>query len=94
MEKFKLIGKTIAELENFMIENGQSKFRARQVFNWIYLKSADCFDNMTDLPQSAREFLKEKAEITSVVIKEKQISKDSTMKFLFELSDGNCGIGE
>ena len=89
MEKFKLIGKTITELENFMIENGQSKFRSKQVFNWIYLKSVNSFDKMTDLPQSARDFLKEKAEITSISIKEKQISKDSTMKFLFELSDGN-----
>lgn len=89
MDKFLLIGKSLEEIENFMIENNQSKFRARQVFNWIYLKSVDDFDKMTDLSISCREMLKEKAIICSICLKEKQVSKDSTMKFLFELSDGN-----
>lgn len=89
MEKFLLIGKNIEDIEKFMIENNQSKFRAKQLYNWLYLKSADNFDKMSDLSVSVREFLKEKTRICSVVLKEKQVSKDSTMKFLFELEDGN-----
>ena len=88
MEKFLLIGKSLEEIEKFMIDNAQSKFRAKQIYNWMYLKSVDNFDKMTDLPLYCRDLLKEKAKICSVSLKEKQISKDSTIKFLFELEDG------
>ena len=88
MDKYILVGKPLEELENFMIDNNQSKYRAKQVYNWIYLKSVKDFDSMTDLPISVREMLKEKAQLCSISIKDKQISKDGTMKFLFELSDG------
>lgn len=87
--KFVIVGKNLIELEKFMLDNDQSKFRAKQVYNWIYLKSVKTFDDMTDLPLSARELLKEKAELCSVSIKDKQVSKDGTMKFLFELNDGS-----
>jgi len=87
--KMILVGKTLEELETFMIENNQSKFRAKQVYNWLYLKSVNNFDSMTDLPVAARELLKEKTCLCSIKIKEKQVSKDSTMKFLFELKDGS-----
>ncbi len=89
MEKLELIGKTLEEIETFMIENNQSKFRAKQVYNWIYLKSVNSFDKMSDLPLQARELLKERCIISSVILKEKQVSKDGTIKFLFELKDGN-----
>lgn len=87
--KFILVGKNLDELESFMIENNQSKFRAKQVYNWLYLKSVKNIDLMTDLPLQTRELLKEKTQLTSISIKEKQVSKDGTMKFLFELEDGN-----
>ena len=84
-----IVGKNLTQLEEFMIANEQSKFRAKQVYNWIYLKSVASFDDMTDLPISAREMLKEKASLCSISIKDKQVSKDGTMKFLFELKDGS-----
>lgn len=90
MDKFLLIGKSLQEIEKFMVDNNQSKFRAKQVYNWLYLKSVNDFDKMTDLSIQTRELLKEKAQICSISLKEKQVSKDSTMKFLFELVDGNC----
>ncbi|MBQ4124297.1 23S rRNA (adenine(2503)-C(2))-methyltransferase RlmN [bacterium] len=90
MDKFLLIGKSLQEIEKFMVDNNQSKFRAKQVYNWLYLKSVNDFDKMTDLSIQTRELLKEKAQICSISLKEKQVSKDSTMKFLFELGDGNC----
>ena len=88
MNRFVLAGRQLAEIEKFMLENSQSKFRAKQVYNWLYVKSVNDFDLMTDLPVQTREFLKEKTQICSVSLKEKQISKDSTMKFLFETEDG------
>ena len=84
-----IVGKNLQELEEFMLANDQSKFRAKQVYNWIYLKSVSTFDEMTDLPLSARELLKEKTKLCSIFIKDKQVSQDGTMKFLFELKDGN-----
>ena len=84
-----IVGKNLQELEEFMLENGQSKFRAKQVYNWIYLKSVSSYDEMTDLPLVARDFLKEKTTLCSISIKDKQVSKDGTMKFLFELKDGS-----
>ena len=87
--KFEIVGKNLEELEQFMLANDQSKFRAKQVYNWVYLKSVKTFDDMTDLPLSARELLKEKTQLCSVSIRDKQVSKDGTMKFLFELKDGS-----
>lgn len=84
-----IVGKNLAQIEEFMLANEQSKFRAKQVYNWIYLKSVSTYDEMTDLPLSARELLKEKTNLCSISIKDKQVSKDGTMKFLFELKDGN-----
>lgn len=84
-----IVGKNLQELEEFMLANGQSKFRAKQVYNWVYLKSVPSYDDMTDLPLATRELLKEKTNLCSISIKDKQVSKDGTMKFLFELKDGS-----
>ncbi len=84
-----LAGKNLEELEKFMIDNNQSKFRAKQLYNWIYLKSVKEINDMTDLPISTRELLIEKTQFCSISIKDKQISKDGTIKYLFELKDGN-----
>lgn len=67
-----------------------SKFRARQIHNWIYLKSAKSIEEMTDLSKDFREQLAEIAEISDVKIKTKQVSKDGTIKYLVEYPDGNC----
>lgn len=89
MEKKVLVGKNLEYLEGYMAEKGQSKFRAKQIYNWMYLKSVSSFEEMTDLPAITRKFLNEEAELCSISIKDKQVSKDGTMKFLFELKDGN-----
>ncbi len=87
--KITLVGKNIEELERFMIDNNQSKYRAKQVYNRIYIKSVKNIDLMTELPIEARDLLKEKTELCSIKIKDKQVSADGTIKFLFELKDGS-----
>lgn len=87
MSKFTLIGKSLEALETFMIDNGQSKFRAKQVYNRIYLKSVSSFDEMTDLPLAARELLKQNTVICPLVIADKQVSRDGTIKYLFRFED-------
>ncbi len=89
MEKFVLAGKNLEELEAFMLENAQTKYRAKQVYNRLYVKPAKNIYDMAELPVNTRILLEEKAVLSSISLKDKQISKDGTIKFLFETSDGN-----
>ena len=80
----------LPELEAFVVELGAEKYRARQVFQWIY-RGASSFDEMTDLPSSFREKLKETAELVCLSLVKCQRSKaDGTRKYLFALFDGNA----
>lgn len=90
MTKIILSGMNIDELTAFTDSIDESKYRARQLHNWLYLKSVKSFDEMTDISKKTREKISELAEITDVKIKNKQISVDGTIKYLLEFSDGNC----
>ena len=69
---------------------GEPAFRAKQVFTWLH-RGAASFDEMTNLSKSLREKLKERCFITAPVVARKQESRlDGTIKYLWELSDGNC----
>lgn len=85
-----LSGLNIAELEELTSKLGASKFRARQIHNWIYLKSVKGIDEMTDLSVKFRAQLKEVAKVTDVKIKVKQVSSDGTIKYLLEYPDREC----
>ena len=85
-----LSGMSLEELENLMSELGATKFRAKQIHNWIYTKSVSTIDEMTNLSKDFREQLKEVASVTETKIKVKQTSKDGTLKYLVEYSDGEC----
>ena len=85
-----LTGLSQKEIEKITDELHQSKFRARQIHNWIYLKSAKSIDEMTDLSKDFREDLKKIAKVTDVKIKIKQESSDGTLKYLIEFPDGEC----
>ena len=78
------------EIEKITDELGASKFRARQIHNWIYLKSVKSIDEMTDLAIKFREQLKEVATVSDTKIKVKQESVDGTLKYLLEYPDGEC----
>ena len=85
-----LSGLNLKEIESITDELGASKFRARQIHNWIYLKSVKTIDEMTDLSIKFREELKSVAEVSDVKIKVKQESTDGTLKYLLEFPDGEC----
>ena len=89
------------DLEGFVTENlGEPKFRAKQIFGWIYgglskdgsfRTGAESFDDMNNLPKSLREKLDENAKLVQPIVLKEQISKlDGTRKFLFGLEDGNA----
>lgn len=85
-----LSGLKLAEIEQIMEGYGATKFRAKQIHNWIYAKSVSNIDEMSNLSKDFREELKKDFVVTESKIKVKQISKDGTIKYLVEYPDGEC----
>ena len=80
---------TLKEMEEFITKMGEPKFRAKQVFQWIYKGKTD-FREMTNLPEVFRQKLAEEAYIgTATPLKIQKSKTDGTRKYLFELEDGN-----
>ena len=87
-----LTGMTCEELTAWAEENGYPAFRGKQIFRWIHL-GAD-FEEMTNLSKALREELAERAIAQPVKIRlERKSAADGTVKFLYELKDGNCVEG-
>ena len=81
---------TQQELACFLKELGEPAFRAKQVFTWLH-RGVTSFENMTNLSKPLREKLAERCFITVPTVARKQESRlDGTIKYLWELSDGNC----
>lgn len=85
-----LSGMSLQEIEDLVLALKASKFRAKQIHNWIYLKSVSSIDEMTDLSKQFREDFKQIAQVTDTKIKVKQVSSDGTIKYLVEYPDGEC----
>jgi len=76
------------ELKQFFVENGDKPFRAIQVDEWLWKKSAKNFDQMTNLSVATRELLKENFEINHIHVDKMQRSSDGTIKNAVTLHDG------
>ncbi len=83
----------LAELKSYFTGIGEKGFRAKQVYEWLWKKSATDFDAMTNLSVSLREKLKVHFEILPVQVEEKQLSNDGTVKSAFKLFDGKITEG-
>lgn len=79
---------TLEEFEQFFLEIGETKFRAKQMFNAIYKNDAKSFEDVTTIKKELREHLKDLLSFDTIGTVEVVESKDTT-KFLFELNDGN-----
>ena len=87
-----LTGMTCGEITAWIREQGYPAFRGKQIFRWIH-QGAD-FSEMTNLPETMREKLKHEAVAQPVRIRlERKSPLDGTVKFLYELLDGNCVEG-
>ena len=84
-----LYGMEIRKLEALMLSEGQTKYRATQLYTWIYGKKAKTFDEMTDVSLRFREVLKEKYTLSRPTIHVRQNAKDGTIKLLLNLEDGS-----
>ena len=80
---------TLDELGNYFISIGDKKFRAIQIFEWLYRNRVNSFDEMTNLSKKVIEHLKENFTMNLLTLERLQVSSDGTRKYLFKLADGH-----
>ena len=81
---------TLPELGAVLKEMGQPAFRAKQIYTWLH-KGVRSYEEMTNLPKALRDTLAEQFPICPPqVVRKQESAKDGTIKYLWQLSDGNC----
>ena len=80
----------LEELKEVLKELGEKPYRAEQIFKWIMQENVTSFDEMTNISIELRNKLKEKFDLHVFKILQKQVSKDGTKKYLFDVLDGNA----
>ncbi len=86
--KTNLYDLTQAEITNLLAEWGEPKFRATQLWEWLYEKRVDTFDAMSNLPARLRERLNAETQMGVLTLVTQQVSRDGTTKCLYRLPDG------
>ncbi|WP_339226367.1 23S rRNA (adenine(2503)-C(2))-methyltransferase RlmN [Oceanobacillus sp. FSL K6-2867] len=89
MSKTSIYGLTYKQLTEWLVERGEKRFRADQVWNWLYKKRISNFSEMRNVNKDTIELLEENFVLHTLGEEIRQESKDGTIKFLFKLSDGN-----
>lgn len=79
---------TLDELTEVLTELKQPKFRAKQLYEWVFEKNVCSFDEMTNLPKALREQLEERFSFNTPEEVAQQLSKDGARKYLLRYSDG------
>lgn len=85
--KTQLLGRNQAEIEDYLVSLGESRFRGRQIHKWIYKKQCSSFFEMSDLPKELRQMLDVQATISIPRVLKQRVSSDGSRKFLLELDD-------
>ena len=89
-EKKDIKSMTLEELQKDLAEKGEKLFRAKQIYEWMHVKLADSFDEMTNLSKVLRKNCESWYTYTSLkAVRIQESAVDGTKKFLFRLSDGN-----
>ncbi len=84
------IDMTLPEMKEYISGLGEKSFRAKQIYEWINIKNASSWNEMTNLPKNLRQKLEEDEPLPVPKAREVQVSAiDGTRKYLFELSDRN-----
>ncbi len=80
---------TLEELVSFLKENNFKKYRAEQVWHWLYKQKVSSFEEMNNLPNDLIKLLNDNFKINALELVIKHTSVDGTMKCLYSLSDGH-----
>ncbi|MBR2677476.1 MAG: 23S rRNA (adenine(2503)-C(2))-methyltransferase RlmN [Solobacterium sp.] len=78
----------LSAMEEMLKAHGQKPYRAKQLYNWLYRKRAESFEEMSDLPAALIGKLSQEYQLMPVKLLDKQVARDRTAKYLFELEDG------
>lgn len=90
MEKIDILSLTLEELQEKLLQIGEKKYRAMQVFQWLHCKKALSFEEMTNISTQTKVLLVENFYINSMKIQKRLVSAiDNTVKYLYLLPDGN-----
>lgn len=81
---------SLEELQEWAVQQGESAFRGEQIFDWLYVKRVNSFDEMTNLSKTLRQKLDEQFSFVTLNEITKFESKDGTVKFLFGLHDDHA----
>ena len=81
---------TFAKLQDWLESQGEAKFRAEQIFQWMYVKRVQSFADMLNLSKSLREKLEQSFHFSALTEITRQNSSDGTIKFLFKVHDGHA----
>ncbi|MFO7868148.1 MAG: 23S rRNA (adenine(2503)-C(2))-methyltransferase RlmN [Bacteroidales bacterium] len=84
-----ILSLTLPELQKICVEHGEKAFRAKQIYNWIWVNRVRSFEEMTNISQSLRTFLTNSFYFKTVTVHSTQKSKDGTIKIAFELDDNH-----
>ncbi|NLN88197.1 MAG: 23S rRNA (adenine(2503)-C(2))-methyltransferase RlmN [Syntrophomonadaceae bacterium] len=82
-----LLGMDLKSLESYMQSLGEPRYRANQIFAWIYRKAVGSFYEMSDIPKELRLRLDAAAQVSIPRVLKQRVSADGTRKFLFEMND-------
>ena len=88
-KKVNLLGIPILELESAMENLGLPKFRARQIWRWIWRHGLKDFENMSDIGKDLRQLLVNQFTVDRPEISSRLVSVDGTIKWLLRFADGN-----
>lgn len=89
MNKESIYGLTYDQLTDWLMSHGHKKFRATQVWDWLYKKRVTEFSQMKNVSKECIQLLEDHFAIQTLELHTKQESADGTIKFLFKLKDGN-----
>lgn len=90
MELTDIKSQTLEELKKTVEALGEKPFRAKQLYEWMHVKLAESYEEMTNLPKTFRDKLRGSCTLTTLTALEVQTSQiDGTQKYLFALHDGN-----
>ncbi len=84
---------TLPELEDYFIQKGDKKFRAKQVYEWLWQKHAQSFEDMTNISKDLRATLGQDFSLPALTINTVQVSEDGTTKTRFKTFDGHMVEG-
>lgn len=90
MEKTDLKNLSLPMLEQFLQGQGKERYRALQLFKWLYQQDAASFEEMTNISKALRAELDRTAFISNLEPEAVEVGGDGTRKYLFRLGDGNA----